>query len=130
MGRLIPSGERREDGFTLIELLIALTLIAILASIAVPNFMHSTVRAREAALREDLFHMREAIDQYYADHGKYPDSLGAVVEKRYIRAVPMDPFTQSNQSWVEDAEDDGQGIVDVHSGSYQEGVNGIPYSEW
>ena len=86
----------RQDGFTLIELLVVCTLMGILMSIAVPMYQSSILRAKEAALAEDLSQMREAIDKYYGDTGKYPSSLTDMVEKRYIRSVPDDPFPHSS----------------------------------
>ncbi len=85
-----------EKGFTLIELMIVVSMIAILATMAMPNFQKSIVRAKETRLKRDLFIMRDMIDQHYADHGKYPDSLESLVEEKYIRAVPKDPFTLSS----------------------------------
>ena len=128
MERLIKSGEK---GFTLIELMIVMTLIGILAAIAQPQFQKYTVRAREAALRENLFTLREVIDQYYGDKGKYPDELQELVDSRYIRQVPEDPFTKSAETWVTVTPDTGEGgIFDVHSGSDLIALNGTPYNEW
>ena len=84
--------KRRSGGFTLIELLIVMTIIGILASIAVPNYQRSVIKAREAVLMEDLYQMRRAIDAYFADHGKYPESLQGLVEAKYLRDIPRDPF--------------------------------------
>ncbi|MBI5599573.1 MAG: prepilin-type N-terminal cleavage/methylation domain-containing protein [Deltaproteobacteria bacterium] len=128
-GRLTGAGKGRA-GFTLIELMMVLTIIAILASIAIPRYMQSLVKAREAALLEDLFQMRTAIDQHYADNGLYPQSLRELADKKYIRAVPVDPFTSSSDTWREVLADVSSGIYDVASGSDQVGTNGIPYSQW
>lgn len=118
-------------GFTLIELMIVMTLIGILAAIAQPQFHQYTIRAREAALKEDLFTLREVIDQYYGDKGKYPDDLQELVDNRYIRKVPEDPFTKSAETWVIVPPDTGEGgIFDVHSGSDLIALNGTPYNEW
>lgn len=128
MEHLIKNGER---GFTFIELMIVMTLIGILAAIAQPQFKQYTVRAREAVLREDLFTMREVIDQYYGDKGKYPDALEDLVSNQYIRKVPEDPFTKSEATWVTVPPDEGEGgIFDVHSGSDLIALNGTPYNEW
>lgn len=121
---------RRTAGFTLIELMMVLTIMAILLSIAIPRYMNSLVKAREAALLEDLYVMRDAIDKHYSDTGKYPSSLSALVEKKYIRVVPADPFTNSADTWVEVAAEEGEGIYDVRSGSEAVGRNDIPYTEW
>jgi general secretion pathway protein G len=119
-------------GFTLIELMIVVTIIGILASIAQPNLQKAIVRAKEASLRRSLFVMRDVIDQYYADHGKYPDSLETLVEDHYIRAIPEDPFTRSTSTWVEiPPEGEGEtGVYDIHSGSNLVGLKGKPYNEW
>jgi general secretion pathway protein G len=124
-------------GFTLIELLIVMTIIGILASIAAPNYQRSVIKAREAVLMEDLYQMRRAIDAYFADHAKYPDSLEALVEAKYLRGIPSDPFTSQPDSWEVEAplpREDGtvaEGLVEnVYSGSELVGLNGIPYREW
>jgi general secretion pathway protein G len=120
---------RDSAGFTLIELMTVITIIAILAAIAIPMYQHSVTRAKEAALLEDLYQMRDALDKYYADHGEYPQALSSLVDKRYTRAIPVDPFTRSSETWLEVPSEDG-GIFDVHSGSELVGRNGIPYAEW
>lgn len=122
-------------GFTLIEVMVVVAIIGILATLAQPLFRTAALKSREAALKEDLFNMRNVLDQYYADNGKYPDSLQDLVDKEYIRAIPVDPFTHDN-TWQEvpysgDASgNDAGGIYDVHSLSGDIGLNGVPYSEW
>lgn len=123
-------GQVSAKGFTLIELLIVMSLIGILASIAIPAYNKSVIRAREATLRKDLYHMREAIDKFYGDHETYPESLSELVEKSYIRKVPVDPLTRTSESWIEIPSDDGSGIFDVVSGSEEAGRGGVAYSEW
>ena len=127
---------RRRGGWTLIELTIVISLISILAAIALVGYRNALTRAREAVLQEDLFRMREAIDQHYADKGEYPASLDALVAAGYLRAVPEDPFTSSPDSWqTEAAEFDAanpfaQGIYDVRSGYEGTALDGTAYSEW
>lgn len=122
-----------QKGFTLIEMMIVISLISILATIAMPNFQKSVIRAKETSLRRSLFVLRDVIDQYYADHGKYPDSLAALAQEKYIRDVPKDPFTFSESTWIlipPEGEDVEGGIYDVHSGSNLVSLEGDPYNEW
>ena len=127
----------RDEGFTLVELLIVMSIVVVLTAVALVQYTNSVTRAKEAVLKEDLFLMRKAIDEYYADKNKYPASLQALVEEKYIRAVPVDPFTNSADSWRETtAEPDPKnpgtdfGISDVKSGADQTALDGTPYSEW
>lgn len=127
---------RRPHGYTIIELLIVMTIIGILASISVPSYLRSLVKARESVLMEDLYQMRRATDAYYADNAKYPDSLDDLVNKRYLRGIPTDPFTQESE-WEcvpPEATDEGElapgGCYDFRSVSDLVGLNGIPYNEW
>jgi general secretion pathway protein G len=129
---------KNRKGFTLIELMIVVAIIGILATLAQPMFKTAVMKSREAALKEDLFNIRNVMDQYYADNGKYPDSLNDLVDKGYMRSIPSDPFTGNNTSWrldpynAAEGEDPASsgGYWDVHSGSDQVGLNGKKYSEW
>lgn len=125
----------RARGFTLMELLLVLTLIALLASLAAPVVTGSVHRARESTLKENLFTMRKAIDDYYADNGGYPVELDLLVQKRYLRKIPTDPLTDRRDSWVlvrtdDDSQGKGGGIIDVHSGSDEKDGSGVAYRDW
>ena len=128
---------RRQRGFTMVELLVVISIIVILASMGMAQYRNSVVRAREAVLKEDLFRMRDAIDQYYADKNKYPSSLEDLVTDGYLREIPVDPFTNSKDTWqpvnaeanVTDTTAQ-PGIYDVKSGSEESSLDGTKYSDW
>jgi len=137
LGRLQAGQGKREGGFTLIELIIVMAIIAILASIAVPSYLSSMKAAKEAVLKEDLHVMRSAIDSYTMDKQKAPQSLDDLVQAGYLKAIPTDPITHSDQTWVtntsdtyESVDESEPGIDDVHSGSQETGSNGQMYSTW
>jgi general secretion pathway protein G len=128
---------RRRRGFTLLELMVVMALIVVIAGMAMASYRNSVTLAQEAVLAEDLFRMRDAIDQYYADKNKYPSSLQALVSDGYLRALPEDPFTRSSSTWLEvPAEPDASnpsaesGVYNVKSGSDRMSMKGTPYSEW
>jgi general secretion pathway protein G len=127
----------RSHGFTLIELLVVMTIAVILASVGMTLYGSSVTRAKEAALNEDLFQMRKAIDEYYADKQKYPASLETLVSEKYLREIKPDPFTLSVDTWQTTmSEPDAAnpsaetGIYNVKSGAPGTGSDGRPYSEW
>lgn len=129
----MTSVQRRCAGFTLVELLVVMSIIAILLTVAVPRYMGSVEHAKEAALKSSLARLREAIDQYHSDKGLYPPSLTTLVEAGYLRALPVDPFTESDQSWLlTPAANDAQGsaIYDVHSGAVGQSRQGQDYAKW
>lgn len=128
---------RGQGGFTLIELIIVMAIIAILASLAVPSYLSSMKSAKEAVLKQDLHVMRNAIDSYTMDKEKAPQSLDDLVQAGYLKSIPTDPMTNSNDTWVTSTDDTLEtvdqsepGINDVHSGSQQVGSNGQMYSTW
>ena len=128
---------RSAPGFTIIELLVVLALISILATMGMAQYRQGVVHAREAVLKTDLFHLRDAIDQYYADKGQYPGTLDSLVTDGYIRKIPVDPFTNAADTWQTVPSDPdpnnptaAPGIYDVKSGSDQTAIDGSKYSEW
>ena len=129
---------RNERGFTLIEMLIVVALIGILATIAVGQYQRSIVKAKEAALMENLFVMRSQINNYFADKGAYPYDLQTLVDEHYLKRIPSDPITRSPDTWVVTQSDIGdeedisteQGIEDVRSGADKLALNGTAYADW
>jgi general secretion pathway protein G len=127
--------EGSQRGFTLLELLTVMAIIGILMTIAQPELRSAVIRAREAVLKEDLFQMRDAIDQYYADNGKYPAELMELTNqtdrsRSYLRQIPKDPFT-GNTDWITVMlEGEETGVFDVHSASPLVAANGTPYNTW
>jgi general secretion pathway protein G len=130
--KCVQQSKFRQGGFTLIEMMIVVAIISILATMAMPNFQRALVRAKETSLRRSLFVMRDTIDQFYADHGRYPDRLEDLVDSKYIRQIPLDPFTGKNDTWITiPPEGFAEGeVYDVHSGSDKVSLEGVPYNEW
>lgn len=123
----------RKKGFTLIELLVVMSVIATLLTIAVPRYFQHLDRAREASLRESLAVMRDAVDKYRGDTGRYPETIEELVTKRYLRKVPPDPITESTDTWVIVPPPDEPGqkkVWDIRSGAEGQGLNGSDYSTW
>jgi general secretion pathway protein G len=128
-------------GFTLIELIVVVAIIGILATVAIPAMRTAPQRARESALREDLYALRSCLDQFHADRSRFPTSLDELVALGYLRTVPVDPITNSKDSWVltfeeateqqdERQQQAGQGVIDVHSGSDKVALDGTKYADW
>ena len=131
------AGIAADAGFTLMELMIVMTLIVTLAGVGLSMYGNSVTRSKEAVLKEDLFRLRDAIDQYYADKNKYPPTLESLVADKYIRAIPVDPFTASADTWQTTMSEleagnvaTEPGIFDVKSGSELSGLDGTPYANW
>ena len=128
---------RKQRGFTMIEMIIVIAIIMILASIAIPLYKVHIVRAREAVLREDLYTMRSAIDQYTQDKAKAPQSLDDLVSTGYLRAIPKDPITNATDTWqpvtddtIASPDQTETGMTDVHSGATGVGSDGTAYNTW
>ena len=133
MAHPIATGSALRRGFTLIELLVVMVIIATLLAIAAPRYMRSADDAREAALKSDLAQMREAIDHFHADRGAYPQALSDLVEKRYLRSIPVDPITESAQTWQVSpppGDEAGGGVYDVRSGADGSSRLGEAYANW
>lgn len=124
---------RRAAGFTLIELLVVMSIIALLLSIALPRYIGAVDKAREATLKQSLAVMRDAIDKFYADNGRYPNEPAELQRLGYIRALPVDPMTDSSSTWVvvpPAARAAAGQVYDIHSGSDGKALDGTPYAQW
>lgn len=126
----VPAPSR---GFTLMELMVVMAIIASLLTLALPRYFHSVDRSREAVLKQDLHIMRDAIDKFAADRGRYPATLEELAEQRYLRKIPADPMTDSTSTWVTLAPPDGDGqagVYDVRSGASGKSLDGEDYESW
>ncbi len=126
------SGSRR-GGFTLIELLVVMAIVSVLLSIVTPRYMRQADRAKEAALMENLNGLRNALDLYYSDQGVYPETLDDLTVRKYLRQLPVDPFTERRDTWVpalREGENGKQSIEDVQSGAPGNAMNGTPFVSW
>lgn len=131
----------RQRGFTLLELMVVVGIIAILASLSLPYYRNAKKKAQEAVLMEDLWVLRDVMDQYYADKGKYPSGLEILVQEGYIRSIPKDPLTGSSSTWeeievsqldedIDEGELSGGGIYDIRSGAPGRALDGTYYRDW
>ena len=121
-----------KGGFTLIELLVVMAIIAVLLTIAAPRYFHSVDKSKEAVLHQNLELTRQAIDKYFSDNGKYPDSLDDLVQKKYLRTLPYDPIAESNTTWIAVAPSstDKGALFDIKSGAVGVSINGTEYKDW
>ncbi|OFA05985.1 type II secretion system protein [Duganella phyllosphaerae] len=124
--------KKRTRGFTLIELLVVLGIVALMLTLAVPRYFPSIDKSKEVVLADNLRNLRGLIDQYYGDTGRYPDSLDQLVEKKYLRALPRDPVTDSDTTWIVVPPEDGLkgNVYDIKSGAPGNDRSGKPYADW
>jgi general secretion pathway protein G len=129
---MVMTKRRAKAGFTLIELLVVMAIIATLLTLTMPRYFHSVDKSKEAALQADLNGLRDAIDKYYSDTGKYPDTLDDLVAKKYVRSIPPDPLTESNQTWLIVAPEGAAlgKIFNIKSGAPGNAMDGRAYGEW
>jgi general secretion pathway protein G len=122
----------KTKGFTLIELLVVLGIIALMLTLAVPRYFPSVDKSKEVVLADNLRNVRQVIDQYYGDTGRYPDTLEQLVEKKYLRALPFDPVADSDTTWVIVPPEDGSkgGVYNIKSGAAGNDRSGKPYADW
>ena len=134
MGRdaMKPVDRNGTEGFTLIELLVVLAIISTLLTLAVPRYFSSLQKSKEVVMKENLWIMRDALDKYFGDVGRYPDQLQDLATKKYLRAVPIDPLTETSTTWRVIPPDDPEkgGVYDVKSGAEGTATGGMAYSEW
>jgi general secretion pathway protein G len=119
-------------GFTLVELMVVMAIIALLLALALPRYFNHLERSRETILKQDLVTMRDAIDKYHGDRGRYPDSLDELVKARYLRALPVDPITERSDSWqiVPPSEEEAGAVYDIRSGAPGTARDGSAYADW
>lgn len=132
IGRRVTATQLFAAGFTLVELLVVMAIIATLLTLAVPRYFGSVEKSKEAVLKQNLATLRDSVDKYYGDTGRYPDSLDDLVTKKYIRSIPLDPLTESASTWlIIPPVDPGKGAVyDVKSGAQGKASDGTAYGDW
>lgn len=124
------SAPRAGRGFTLIELIVVMAIVALLVTVALPRYFTHLDRSKESVLRADLATMRDALDKHFADRGRYPERLEELAERRYLRAIPVDPITESATTWISQVDSARGGVFNVRSGAPGEGANGVRYADW
>jgi general secretion pathway protein G len=131
-GAMRSCNRQAARGFTLIELLVVLAIISTLLTLAIPRYFASLQKSKEVVMKENLWVMRDALDKYYGDVGKYPDRLADLAEKKYLRAIPIDPITDTSETWrvIPPPDPEKGGVYDVKSGAEGNSTAGNPYSEW
>lgn len=131
VGSRVKQRTSSQQGFTLVELLVVLSIVALLLTIATPRYFNNLERAKETTLKEDLSVMRESIDKYYGDHNQFPDNLEQLVEKKYIRKIPIDPMTEKFDTWILiEAEPPLTGVEDIKSGAQGKAEDGSLFEDW
>jgi len=125
-----PRPGRAQRAFTLIELLVVLAIMATLLTLVVPRYFQKVDVARENVLRQNLYAVRDAIDKFRADTGRYPATMDELVSRRYLQSLPRDPITERTDSWLLSRPTEGQGVIDLHSGAEGKARDGTPYRSW
>jgi general secretion pathway protein G len=126
-------GKKTQEGFTLLELLVVLAIISMLAALAAPSTFSAMTRSKESALKQDLYVMRKAIDDFYSDNNRYPEDLNELLTLKYLRNIPKDPYTQRNDTWIivaATSDDNETGVCDVKSGAEGKSDDGELYQDW
>lgn len=123
---------KKTSGFTMIELMVAMAIVAVMLTVAAPRYFSNIDKTKEAVLREDLYILRDAIDKFYADKNKYPEQLAELVTEKYLRSIPIDPFTRSSNSWVLLPPEDGSlgAIANVRSTAPNKAIDGTWFKDW
>lgn len=123
---------KKTSGFTMIELMVAMAIVAVMLTVAAPRYFSNIDKTKEAVLREDLYILRDAIDKFYADKNKYPEQLADLVTEKYLRSIPIDPYTRSANSWVVTPPDDGSlgAVASVRSAAPNKAIDGTWFKDW